>query len=259
MTEVITIANQKGGVGKTTTAVNLAASLAIADKKVLFIDADPQANGTTSLGFYKNDYEYNLYHVLINSKNINEVILKTTLPTLYLIPSSIGLTGIERESAELEDKEIILKKRLKELNQEYDYIIIDTPPTLGLITVNALSASDSVIIPVQTEYFALEGLAQLLQTIKLVQRTKNPSLKIKGVLPTMYDKKTNLARQVLEDIKRHFNKQLFRIDNMTITIPRNVRLAEAPSFGRPVILYDIKSKGAKAYQILAKKILESNE
>ena len=236
----------------------MAASLAIADKKVLFIDADPQANATTSLGIYKNDYEFNFYHVLIGAKNINDVKLKTMLPTLDLIPSNIGLVGIEKEF-DPEVDNLVIRKVLEPIKDEYDYIIIDTPPTLGIITINALNASDSVIIPVQTEYFALEGLAQLLKTITLLQHTTNPKLKIKGILPTMYTKQNNLSKQVLQDLKRYFNDKLFRIDNGIIIIPRNVKLAEAPSFGIPVILYDIKSKGAEAYQVLAKKILESSE
>ena len=257
MREVIAIANQKGGVGKTTTAVNLAASLAINEKRVLLIDADPQANATSSFGFLKSDYEYSLYHVLIGSKDINETILKTLIPTLDLIPSNIGLAGIEKEAELLKKKELTLKKRVKEVEKEYDYIIIDTPPMLGTITINALNASDSVIVPIQTEYFALEGIAQLLNTIKLVQRTKNPSLKIKGILPTMFDKKTNLSKQVLQELVKYFKKNLFKKDNKLIVIPRNIRLAEAPSFGKPVILYEIKSAGAKAYIKLAEKILEN--
>jgi len=259
MKEVITIANQKGGVGKTTTAVNLAASLAIAEKKVLLVDFDPQANATSSLGFYKSDYEYNIYHVLIGAKDIEDVILNTTINTLDLLPSNIGLVAIEKELENMDNKEFILKKVLSTIKDNYDYIIIDSPPTLGSITINALCASDSVIIPIQCEFFALEGVAQLLNTIKLVKSSKNSKLKIKGILPTMYTSQNNLAKQVLSDLVRHFNNNMFLDPDSEkkkyLVIPRNVRLAEAPSFGKPVALYDIKSKGAIAYTKLAKNIL----
>jgi len=254
LAEIITIANQKGGVGKTTTAVNLAAFLGAFEKRVLLIDADSQANTTTSFGFLKDDYEFNLYHILSGIKSIDEVKLKTIFPTLELIPSDIGLMSIERE---LQDEQFILRNELNSIKDNYDYIIIDTPPTLGIVTINALNASDSVIIPVQTEYFAIDGLKQLLKTINLLQHTSNPKLQIKGILPTMYTRKNNLSKQVLQDLKRHFNDKLFKIENAILTIPRNVKLAEAPSFGIPIILYDVKSTGAKAYELLAKKILNS--
>ena len=254
MSEVITIANQKGGVGKTTTAVNLAASLAVANKKVLFIDTDPQANGTTSLGFCKSDYEFNFYHILMNTKNIKDIKLKTSIPTLHLIPSNIGLLGIEKEINSNDN--LIIKKKLEDIKNEYDYIIIDTPPTLGFITISALNASDGVIIPVQTDYFALDALNHLVKTITLLQHTSNPNLKIKGILPTMYSKKYNLSKQVLQDLKRDFNEFLFKVNKGILTIPNDIKLAEAPSFGIPVILYDVKSKGCEAYKLLAKLILE---
>jgi chromosome partitioning protein len=194
--------------------------------------------------------------VLIGSKSINEIILKTKIPTLDLIPSNIGLVSIEKELEKIEDKEFILKKKLKELDRDYDYVIIDTPSTLGLITINVLIASDSVIIPVQTEYFSLEGLEQFLDTIKLIKKTKNPKLDIKGILPTMYTKANNLSKQVLHDIIKHFREKMFKSGDKIIVIPRNIRLAEAPSFGMPVISYDIKSPGAMAYLLLANKILD---
>ncbi len=257
--EVIVIANQKGGVGKTTTAVNLAASLAVAEKKVLLIDADPQANATTSLGYHRNDYEFNIYHVLIGTKKLSDVILKTTLPTLHIAPSNIGLVGVEKEyydAGNSKGRELILKRAIAQVKKDYDYIIIDSPPALGPMTINALSASNSVIIPIQCEFFALEGLAQLLNTVKLVRKTINPKLVIKGFLPTMYSSQNNLSKQVFADLRQHFQGKLFKdVDDEFIVIPRNVKLAESPSFGKPIILYDVKSLGSVAYQNLAYSIL----
>ncbi|MBK1963839.1 ParA family protein [Campylobacter novaezeelandiae] len=260
MSEVITIANQKGGVGKTTTAVNLAASLAVAEKKVLLIDVDPQANATTGLGFNRNNYEYNIYHVFIGKKKLSDIILKTELNQLHLAPSNIGLVGIEQELAKGEnnEKKVVLKNQLKEVENEYDFIIIDSPPALGSITINAFVASDSVIIPIQCEFYALEGVAMVLNTIKVIKKTINPKLKVRGFLPTMYSSQNNLSKDVVEDLKQNFKKQLFTIngnENDFIVIPRNVKLAESPSFGKPIILYDIKSPGSLAYQNLAYSIL----
>ncbi len=260
MSEVIVIANQKGGVGKTTTAVNLAASLAVAEKKVLLIDSDPQANATTSLGFHRNDYEFNIYHVLIGTKKLKDIILKSELPTLHLAPSNIGLVGIEKEYYDAENskgRELVLKKAIANVIKDYDYIIIDSPPALGPMTINALSASNSVLIPIQCEFFALEGLAQLLNTIKLVRKSINPKLVIRGFLPTMFSAQNNLSKQVFADLKQHFSSKLFKDKNgEIIVVPRNVKLAEAPSFGKPVILYDVKSSGTESYQNLAQAIIE---
>lgn len=260
MSEVITIANQKGGVGKTTTAVNLAASLAVAEKKVLLLDIDPQANATTGLGFNRRDYEFNIYHVLTDRKKLSEIILKTQIKTLDLAPSNIGLVGIEQEfSGSEKDYKVILKNKISELDDVYDFIIIDSPPTLGSLTINALSASDSVIIPIQCEFYAMEGLAQILNTIKVVKRTTNPKLAIRGFLPTMYNSQNNLSKETVADLKKHFENKLFKNganSNDFIIIPRNVKLAESPSFGKPVILYDIKSSGSIAYQNLAYSVME---
>ena len=260
MSEVITTANQKGGVGKTTTAVNLAASLAVAEKKVLLIDVDPQANATTGLGFNRNNYEYNIYHVFIGRKKLSDIILKTELPQLHLAPSNIGLVGIEQELAKDEgnEKKMMLKRQLEEVVDKYDFIIIDSPPALGNITINAFAASDSVIIPIQCEFYALEGVAMVLNTIKIIKKTINPKLKVRGFLPTMYSSQDNLSKDVVEDLKQNFKKQLFKMKSSEddfIIIPRNVKLAESPSFGKPIILYDIKSPGSLAYQNLAYCIL----
>ncbi|MRI58568.1 MAG: sporulation initiation inhibitor Soj [Epsilonproteobacteria bacterium] len=260
MREIIAIANQKGGVGKTTTAVNLAASLAKEGKNVLLIDADPQANATTSLGFSRNDYEFNIFHVMIGTKKLSQIILKTDVENLFLAPSNIGLVGIEKEYYKNQTKrELMLKHAIDEIRGEYDYIIIDSPPALGPMTINALSAANSVIIPIQCEFFALEGLAQLLNTIRLIRKTVNPSLKIKGFLPTMFSRQNNLSKQVLADLTHHFNDKLFKDKESQgyIVIPRNVKLAESPSFGKPVIEYDKNSKGSVAYRTLAKIILEA--
>jgi len=258
MTEIVTIANQKGGVGKTTTAVNLSAALAIEGKKVLLIDADPQSNATTSLGFHRDSYEYNLYHVMLGTKDLADIILDVKdIDNLYVAPSNIGLVGIEKEFyKQTKERELVLKRILDTIKDDYDFIIIDSPPALGPLTINTLSAATSVLIPIQCEFFALEGLAQLLNTIKLIRQTINRQLEIKGFLPTMYSGQNNLSKQVFADLAKHFENKLFKLnDSSYVVVPRNIKLAESPSFGKPIMLYDAKSSGTKAYTNLAKAIL----
>ena len=254
MGKIIAIANQKGGVGKTTTAINLAASLAVLEKKTLLIDADPQANATSGLNF---DPESNkgktLYEVLIGQENMSDVILDTDIKDLKVVPSHINLVGAEIELINMNDKELAMRRALNGVADRFEYIIIDSSPSLGLITVNGLTAANSVIIPVQTEFFALEGLGKLLNTIKLIQSRLNPGLRIEGFLLTMYDSRLRLANQVVEDVRHHFGDMVFN----TI-IQRNVRLSEAPSHGKPVILYDAISAGTNNYLNLAREIISRN-
>lgn len=254
MGKVIAIANQKGGVGKTTTAINLAASLAVLEKKVLIIDADPQANTTSGLNFSPdNDEQRTLYEVMIGMRNICDTLIQTEIVNLQMIPSHINLVGAEIEMLEKPDRESVLKNALAPIRNDYDFIIIDCSPSLGLITVNSLAAADSIVIPVQPEFFALEGLGKLLQTVRLVQNGINPSLTIEGFLVTMFDGRTRVHSQVLAELKEHFGDMVFK----TI-IQRNIRLSEAPSHGKPIILYDVISTGTTNYLNFAKEILDKN-
>lgn len=251
MGKVIAIANQKGGVGKTTTAINLAASLAVLEKSVLLIDADPQANSTSGLNFNPDSKdEKTLYEVLIGRYNINDILLDSEIKNLKLAPSHINLVGAEIEMLKIPERELVLKKAIAGVLDKFDYIIIDCSPSLGLITINSLTASNSVIIPVQCEFFALEGLGKLLNTLNLVQNRLNPELEIEGFLLTMYDARLKSANQVVEDVRHHFGNMVFKS-----VIARNVRLSEAPSHGKPVILYDALSSGSNNYLNLAKEIL----
>ncbi|MBR7157499.1 MAG: ParA family protein [Bacteroidales bacterium] len=251
MGKVIAIANQKGGVGKTTTAINLAASLAVLEKRVLLIDADPQANSTSGLNFNPDSKdEKTLYEVLIGRYNISDIILDSEIKNLKLAPSHINLVGAEIEMLKIEEREMVMKKAIESVLDNFDYIIIDCSPSLGLITINSLTASNSVIIPVQCEFFALEGLGKLLNTLNLVQNRLNPDLGIEGFLLTMYDARLKSANQVVEDVRHHFGNMVFKS-----VIARNVRLSEAPSHGKPVILYDALSSGSNNYLNLAKEIL----
>ena len=252
MGKIIGVANQKGGVGKTTTAVNLAAALGVLEKKVLLIDADPQANATSGLGI--EEVNFSTYNLLEHSADVKDCIQKTSSPNLDLVPSHIDLVAAEIELVDRDKREYMLKKALEEVKSEYDYIIIDCAPSLGLITVNALTAADSVIIPIQCEYFALEGLGKLLNTIKNVQKIHNNDLDIEGLLLTMYDSRLRLSNQVVEEVNTHFPEMVFE----TI-ISRNVRLSEAPSFGESILMYDAESKGAIQYLQLAEEVLLKNE
>ena len=251
MTRIICITNQKGGVGKTTTAINLSAALAVSEKKTLLVDCDPQANATTGMGIDKNSISKTLYHGIIGETDINSLIIDSEIDSLKVIPSRIELIGFEVEMMSNSERETLLKKLLGRLNDTFDYIIIDCPPSLSLLTLNALTAADSILIPLQCEFYALEGLGQLMQTVKLIKRGLNPNLKIVGILLTMFDKRTNLSHQVVEDAKKYFKNLVLK----TI-IPRNVRLGEAPSFGKPILLYDAASPGAKSYFDLAKEIMK---
>ena len=254
MGKIIAIANQKGGVGKTTTAINLAASLAVLEKKVLIIDADPQANTTSGLNFSPdNDEKRTLYEVLIGSLDVRDSLIQTEVERLHMIPSHINLVGAEIELLEVPDRESVMKNALAPIRDEYDYIIIDCSPSLGLITINSLTAADSVIIPVQPEFFALEGLGKLLQTIRIVQNGVNPSLQIEGFIVTMFDGRTRVHTQVLAELRDHFKDLVFNT-----VIQRNIRLSEAPSHGKPIILYDIMCNGSNNYLNLAREVMEHN-
>lgn len=254
MGKIISIANQKGGVGKTTSAINLAASLAALEFKTLIVDADPQANATSGVGYDPKEVEVGIYECMVDGADPKESIVQTDMKFLHLLPSHIDLVGAEVEMVNIEDRENKMKYALAGLKEEYDFIIIDCSPSLGLITINALTASDSVIVPVQCEYFALEGLGKLLNTIKIIQTRLNTDLEIEGILLTMYDTRLNLANQVVEEVKLHFESLVF--DTL---IPRNIKLSESPSFGLPAISHDAESRGSLSYLNLAKEILERNE
>ena len=254
MGKVIAIANQKGGVGKTTTAINLAASLAVLEFKVLLIDADPQANATSGVGFDVRNVKTSIYECVVDDIDPKNIILNTSTPGFDLIPSHIDLVGAEIEMLNMPNREKVLKHVIEKIRNEYDFIFIDCSPSLGLITVNALTASDSVIIPVQCEYFALEGLGKLLNTIKIIQSRLNPELQIEGFLLTMFDSRLNLSNQVHDEVKKHFQEMVFES-----LITRNIRLSEAPSYGLPVVSYDIGSKGAQSYLNLARELLQNNK
>lgn len=254
MGKIITVFNQKGGVGKTTTNVNLSAALAMKGKRVLVVDNDPQGNCTSGLGIDKSKIRESLYDLLIGDTMVNDCILETAVENVHIIPSNVQLAGAEVEMIELEEREVRLKNILMRVKDKYDYVMIDCPPSLGLLTVNSLVAADSVIIPIQCEYYALEGVSQLVNTYELVRKKLNPKLQIEGVLLTMFDSRTNLSLQVVDEVRKYFDKQVYRT-----MIPKNVRVAEAPSFGLPVVLYDPKSKGSTAFMELAEEVIVRNK
>ncbi len=253
MGKCIAVANQKGGVGKTTTSVNLSSCLAAYGKKVLLIDTDPQGNASSGVGILREQIEKSVYDVIINGENISDVILKTDVHNLFLCPSNIDLAGAEIELVSEEKREYLLKDALSTVKDDYDFIIIDCPPSLGLLTLNSFVCADSIIIPIQCEYYALEGLSQLTNTIRTIKRAFNPSLEIEGVLLTMYDTRTNLSMQVAGEVKKYYGEKLYKS-----VIPRNVRLSEAPSFGQPINVYDKHSKGSACYMNLASEVIQSN-
>ena len=250
MGKVIAIANQKGGVGKTTTSINLSASLSSKGKKVLVIDADPQGNTTSGFGVEKNDLENTIYELMLSECSIKECILNNVIPDVSIIPSNVNLAAAEIELIGIDRKEFILKREVEWIKESYDYIIIDCPPSLNLLTLNAMTTADSVLVPIQCEYYALEGLSQLIHTINLVKERLNPDLEMEGVVFTMYDSRTNLSSQVVENVKDHLKQRVF-----STMIPRNIRLAEAPSYGMPIHMYDSKSAGDEAYMQLANEII----